>query len=106
MGVAISDPSTESGSASAPLVGNAPGRKLRRLMFASQKGGVGKTASAVNVAACLGMSGFKVLLVDTDPIGSLAACFGVTVAPGHPGLFGMGQWELEDLIIPEIATNL
>lgn len=81
-------------------------RTVRRIMFASQKGGVGKTASAVNVAACLGGSGYRTLLVDTDPIGSVAACFGVTVAPGHPGLFGLEQWSLADLVVPEVATNL
>lgn len=75
-------------------------------MFASQKGGVGKTASAVNVAASLGMSGCRTLLVDTDPIGSVAACFGLTLAPGHPGLFGLEQWDLPDLVIPEVAENL
>ncbi len=78
----------------------------RKLMFASQKGGVGKTASAVNVAACLGEAGFRTLLVDTDPIGSVTASFGLTLAPGHPGLFGIEQWELEDLTIPEIAPGL
>lgn len=79
---------------------------VRRIMFASQKGGVGKTASAVNVAACLGQAGNRVLIVDTDPIGSVAACFGTSVAPGHPGLFGVEQWELSDLVVPEVATNL
>ncbi|MFN3649281.1 MAG: ParA family protein [Armatimonadota bacterium] len=81
-------------------------RALRRIMFASQKGGVGKTASAVNVAASLGLSGYRTLLVDTDPIGSVGACFGASVAPGHPGLFGIEQWELADLVIPEVGTNL
>jgi chromosome partitioning protein len=79
---------------------------VRRILFASQKGGVGKTASAVNVAASLGLAGNRVLLVDTDPIGSAAACFGVTAAPGHPGLFGIEQWDLADLVIPEVANNL
>jgi chromosome partitioning protein len=78
----------------------------RKIMFASQKGGVGKTASAVNVGAALGEAGQRVLLVDTDPIGSVAASFGVTLAPGHPGLFGLDQWELGDLTIPEIGPNL
>lgn len=82
------------------------GRRTRRILFASQKGGVGKTASAVNVAASLAQSGSRVLMVDTDPIGSVAACFGVTIAPGHPGLFGIEQWELADLVIPEVAPNL
>jgi chromosome partitioning protein len=84
----------------------AAGSRFRRILFASQKGGVGKTASAVNVASSLGLMGYRVLLVDTDPIGSLAACFGVTVAPGHPGLFGINQWDLADLAIPDVAPNL
>ncbi|MBM3946977.1 MAG: ParA family protein [SAR202 cluster bacterium] len=83
-----------------------PDSQLRRIMFTSQKGGVGKTASAVNVAACLGDRGERVLLVDTDPIGSVAACFGTMVAPGHPGVYGMGQWPLHDLILPDVAPNV
>ena len=51
---------------------------VQRIMFASQKGGVAKTASAVNVAVALGQKGLRTLLVDTDPIGSVAACFGTT----------------------------
>jgi chromosome partitioning protein len=78
----------------------------RRIMFTSQKGGVGKTTSAVNVAASLGLTGYRVLMVDTDPIGSIAACFGATLAPGHPGLYGIDQWELSDLVIPEVASNV
>ncbi len=108
MSNAVTTASTRTGSAVAPP-DNPPAEgavRTRRLMFASQKGGVGKTASAVNVAACLGQAGFRVLIVDTDPIGSVAACFGVTVAPGHPGLFGIEQWDLGDLIIPEVTTNL
>lgn len=82
------------------------GKHARRILFASQKGGVGKTASAVNVATCLAGYGNRVLIVDTDPIGSVAACFGVTIAPGHPGLFGLEQWELGDLVLPDVAPNL
>jgi chromosome partitioning protein len=85
---------------------SATARTPRKILFASQKGGVGKTASAVNVAACLGQAGFRVLLIDTDPIGSVAACFGSTIAPGHPGIYGLEQWDLGDLTIPEVAMNL
>lgn len=81
-------------------------KPVRRILFASQKGGVGKTASAVNVACALAGAGNRVMIVDTDPIGSVAACFGVTIAPGHPGLFGLEQWELEDLVLPDVAPNL
>ena len=84
----------------------APSKPVRRILFASQKGGVGKTATAVNVAASLSQQGMRVLVVDTDPIGSVAACFGVTIAPGHPGVYGVEQWDLSDLVLPDVAPNL
>lgn len=89
-----------------PAAAEPSGMEVRRLMFCSQKGGVGKTASAVNVAAGLGQMGQRVLLVDTDPIGSVAASFGAVVAPGHPGVYGVEKWELVDLILPEVAPNV
>ncbi|GAB1512030.1 ParA family protein [Actinophytocola sp. KF-1] len=71
----------------------------RRVMtVANQKGGVGKTTSAVNLAAALAMHGLKVLVIDLDPQGNASTALGVDHRSGVPSIYEVliGECSLTD----------
>jgi len=71
----------------------------RIVAIVNQKGGVGKTTTAINLAACLALAEQKVLLVDVDPQGNL------TSGVGQKGRVASGGTIYEALTSPEPVTD-
>ena len=74
----------------------------RIFTVANQKGGVGKTTSAVNIAAALAMGGLRTLIIDLDPQGNASTAFGVP----RDEVQGMYEVIIKDLPIKDAALKV
>ena len=89
----------------APLQNHGPARIIA---MCNQKGGVGKTTTAINLASALAGYGRKVLLVDFDPQGALSAGLGI-VAHDIKTVYDLmveKDLKVQDVILPTSVKNL
>ncbi len=72
----------------------------RTIVFVNQKGGVGKTTSAINLGAYLALAGKRTLLVDFDPQANLSS--GLGKKPGGKNVYHVvsGQAKIDEVIVP------
>ena len=80
----------------------------RIIAVANQKGGVGKTTTAINLSSCLAEKGEKVLAVDMDPQGNMTSGLGVDKNSVENTIYDLiiGESGIEEVLRKDIMKNL
>lgn len=78
------------------------------IAIANQKGGVGKTTTAINLSACLGIKNKKVLIIDVDPQGNATSGLGISCKELDNTSYDLivGDTPIKDVIIKTSYDNL
>jgi len=80
----------------------------RIIAIANQKGGVGKTTTAINLSSCLADKGQKVLSIDMDPQGNMTSGLGVDKDEAEKTVYDLiiGEADIEEVIQKNVMDNL
>ena len=80
----------------------------RTIVIANQKGGVGKTTTAVNMAACMANEGKRVLVIDADPQGNATSGLGLDKRSLETSLYDVliNEKDAKEAILPTGTDNL
>ena len=87
--------------------GKRPPMHMKLIAIANQKGGVGKTTTAVSLSACLAELGWRVLLIDLDPQANATSALGLESAEGLSLYRALvGETEMAEQVLPTRIDNL
>jgi chromosome partitioning protein len=110
--VGVTTPDTATASTQPTSVASAPTpfeRPLPRMIaIANQKGGVGKTTTAVNLGACLAELGYRTLVVDLDPQGNASTGLGINIRDLQASMYDviLNDLPIEDCVEATAVRNL
>ncbi len=80
---------------------------MKLIAIANQKGGVGKTTTAVSLSACLAELGWRVLLIDLDPQANATSALGLESAEGLSLYRALvGETDMAEQVLPTRIDNL
>ena len=80
----------------------------RIIAIANQKGGVGKTTTAINLSACLAEAGQKVLVIDIDPQGNTTSGYGLSKTEIEKTVYEviLRECDIKEAIVEDVIENL
>jgi len=91
-----------------PSIGSRMHSLPRLIAVANQKGGVGKTTTAINLGACMAELGYRVLVVDLDPQGNASTGLGINIRGLQASMYDvlLHDVPIEDCIEASSVRNL